>query len=184
MPPPRYKESFLRTNVYKRLYPDTNDYLPNNTFSLIQLCIVISKAPLVTAKTNSYTQIRNVMSEHVNKVQLVGRLGNTPEIRTFDSGKKMARFSVATSESYIDSKGVNVVNTQWHNLVAWGRAAAVAEKQLFKGAEVSVEGRLAHRNYMDKDGIKRYVTEVVVAEVLLLSTKENKEESKPFLETV
>lgn len=124
------------------------------------------------------------MSENINKVQLVGRLGNTPEIRTFDSGRKMATFSMATSESYTDAKGVNVVNTQWHRLVAWGRAAALAEKQLTKGCEASVEGKLVYRNYLDKDGIKRYVTEIVVAEILLLTTKGNKEESTPFLETV
>lgn len=124
------------------------------------------------------------MSEHVNKVQLVGRLGNTPDIRTFDNGRKMARFSMATNESYIDSKGVSVVNTQWHLLVAWGRAAVLAEKQLTKGAEVSIEGKLVHRNYVDKEGVKKYVTEVEVAEILLLESKGNKEESKPFLETV
>jgi single-strand DNA-binding protein len=124
------------------------------------------------------------MSENINKVQLVGRLGNAPEIRTFESGKKMARFSVATTESYTDAKGVNVVNTQWHNLVAWGRAAALAEKQLTRGCEVSIEGKLAHRNYIDKAGTKKYVTEIVVAEILLLNSKASKEESTPFLETV
>lgn len=124
------------------------------------------------------------MSENINKVQLVGRLGNNPDIRTFDNGKKMATFSVATSESYTDSKGVNVVNTQWHRLVAWGRAAALAEKQLTKGAEVSIEGKLVYRNYLDKEGVKKYVTEIVVAEILLLGNKGNKEDSKPFLETV
>jgi single-strand DNA-binding protein len=124
------------------------------------------------------------MSENINKVQLAGRLGNAPEIRTFESGKKMARFSVATTESYTDAKGVNVVNTQWHNLVAWGRAAALAEKQLTRGCEVSIEGKLAHRNYIDKTGTKKYVTEIVVAEILLLSSKASKEESTPFLETV
>ena len=124
------------------------------------------------------------MSENINKVQLVGRLGNAPEIRTFESGKKMARFSVATTETYTDAKGVNVVNTQWHNLVAWGRAAALAEKQLTRGCEVSIEGKLAHRNYIDKTGTKKYVTEIVVAEILLLNSKASKEESTPFLENV
>ena len=124
------------------------------------------------------------MSEHINKVQLVGRLGNTPDIRTFDNGRKMARFSMATNESYIDSKGVNVVNTQWHHLVAWGRAAVQAEKLLTKGAEASIEGKLVHRNYVDKEGVKKYVTEVEVAEILLLESKSHKEESKTFLETV
>lgn len=124
------------------------------------------------------------MLEYVNKVQLVGRVGNDPDIRTFDKGRKMARFSMVTNESYIDSKGANVVNTQWHHLVAWGRAAVLAEKLVTKGAEVSIEGKLVHRNYVDKEGVKKYVTEVEVAEILLLENKSNKEESKPFLETV
>lgn len=124
------------------------------------------------------------MLVYVNKVQLVGRVGNDPDIRTFDKGRKMARFSMVTNESYIDSKGTSVVNTQWHHLVAWGRAAVLAEKLITKGAEVSIEGKLVHRNYVDKEGVKKYVTEVEVAEILLLENKSNKEESKPFLETV
>lgn len=124
------------------------------------------------------------MYENVNKVQLVGRLGDTPEIKVLNSGKKMARFSMATSESYVDAKGVNVVDTQWHKLVAWGHVAGIAEKQLTKGVEVSIQGKLVHRNYLDKEGVKKYITEVVVAEILLLDNKSKQEESKPFLETV
>ena len=106
-----------------------------------------------------------------NKVQLIGNLGNAPEVKTFDSGKKMARFSVATSESYRNAKGEKVTETQWHNLVAWGKVADIAEKFLTKGKEVAIEGKLINRSYEDKDGKKRTITEVQVNELLLIGAK-------------
>ncbi len=106
-----------------------------------------------------------------NKVQLIGNLGNNPEIRTLDGGKKMARFSVATNETYRTAKGEKVTETQWHNLIAWGKVAEIAEQFLSKGSEVAIEGKLINSNYTDKDGIKRYVTEIQVNEVLLLGDK-------------
>ena len=106
-----------------------------------------------------------------NKVQLIGNLGNNPEIRTIENGKKMARFSVATNETYRSAKGEKVTETQWHNLVAWGKVAEIAEQFLSKGCEVAIEGKLVSRNYTDKDGVKRYVTEVQVNEVLMLGDK-------------
>lgn len=106
-----------------------------------------------------------------NKVQLIGNLGHKPEIRTLEGGKKMARFSVATHESYRNAEGVKVTDTQWHNLVAFGKVAEIAEKYLDKGSEVAVEGKLANRTWNDKDGNKRSSTEVHVNEVLLLGEK-------------
>ncbi|HUM96796.1 MAG TPA: single-stranded DNA-binding protein [Chitinophagaceae bacterium] len=106
-----------------------------------------------------------------NKVQLIGNLGNAPEVKTFDSGKKMARFSVATSESYRNAKGEKVTETQWHNLVAWGKVAEIAEKFLTKGKEVAIEGKLINRSYEDKEGKKRTITEVQVNELLLIGAK-------------
>lgn len=106
-----------------------------------------------------------------NKVQLIGNLGNAPEIRTLESGKKMARFSMATSEVYRNAKGERITETQWHNLVAWGKLAEIAEKFLTKGKEVAVEGKLVSRSYNDKEGNKKYVTEIQVNEMLLLGTK-------------
>jgi len=106
-----------------------------------------------------------------NKVQLIGNLGNNPEIRTLEGGKKMARFSMATSETYRSAKGEKITETQWHNVVAWGKVADIAEQFLVKGSEVAVEGKLINRNYTDKDGNKRYVTEVQVNEVLMLGDK-------------
>lgn len=106
-----------------------------------------------------------------NKVQLIGNLGNTPEVKTIESGKKMARFSIATNEVYKNAKGEKVVETQWHNLIAWGKLAEIVEKFLEKGREVAIEGKLVNRSYTDKEGIKRYITEILVNELLLLGDK-------------
>lgn len=106
-----------------------------------------------------------------NKVQLIGNLGNNPEIKTLEGGKKMAKFSVATNEAYRNAKGEKITETQWHNLVAWGRVAEIAEKYLSKGSEVAIEGKLTNRSYNDKDGNKKYITEIQVNEVLLFGEK-------------
>ena len=106
-----------------------------------------------------------------NKVQLIGNLGNAPEVKTTESGKKLARFSVATNESYRNAKGEKVTETTWHNLVAWGKVAEIAEKYLNKGSEIAVEGKLINRSYTDKDGNKKYITEVQVNELLMLGSK-------------
>jgi len=105
------------------------------------------------------------------KVQLNGNLGNGPEIRTFDGGRKMARFSVATNESYRNADGERITETQWHNLIAWGKLADIAERFLEKGKEVAIEGKLINRSYQDREGNKRYVTEIQVNELLLLGSK-------------
>ncbi len=106
-----------------------------------------------------------------NKVQLIGNLGNGPEIRTFDSGRKMARFSVATNESYRNADGERITETQWHNLIAWGKLADIAERFLVKGKGVAIEGKLINRSYQDREGNKRYFTEIQVNELLLLGSK-------------
>lgn len=107
-----------------------------------------------------------------NKVQLIGNLGNAPEIKDFD-GKKLAKFSVATNESYKNADGEKITETQWHQLIAWGKIAEIAEKFLQKGTEVAIEGKLVHRNYTDKDGIKKYVSEIQVNELLLLGGRQD-----------
>jgi len=106
-----------------------------------------------------------------NKVQLIGNLGNAPEVKTTESGKKLARFSVATNESYRNAKGEKVTETTWHNLVAWGKVADIAEKYLTKGKEIAIEGKLVNNSYTDKDGNKKYSTEVLVNEILMLGSK-------------
>ena len=106
-----------------------------------------------------------------NKVQLIGNLGNKPEVKETESGKKLATFSIATNESYRNAKGEKITETQWHRVVAWGKVAEIAEKWLDKGKEVAIEGKLVYRNYTDKDGNKKYVTEVQVNELLLLGAR-------------
>ena len=106
-----------------------------------------------------------------NKVQLIGNLGNDPEIITMDSGKKLAKFSVATNESYKNSEGERVTDTQWHNVIAWGKTAEIIEEYVTKGKEVAIEGKLTNRSWDDKDGNKRYTTEVVCNELLMLGGK-------------
>ena len=106
-----------------------------------------------------------------NKVQLIGNLGMNPEIKNLDGGKKLAKMSIATNESYKNSKGEKVTETQWHNLIAWGKTADIMEQYLKKGSEVAVEGKLINKSYTGKDGIKRYTTEIQVTELLILGKK-------------
>jgi single-strand DNA-binding protein len=106
-----------------------------------------------------------------NKVQLIGNLGNDPEIINLESGKILAKFSVATNESYKNASGEKVTDTQWHNVVAWGKTAEIIEKYVTKGKEVAIEGKLTSRSYETKEGEKRYVTEVVCNELLMLGNK-------------
>lgn len=108
-----------------------------------------------------------------NRVQLIGNLGNTPEIITLDSGKKLAKFAIATNETYKNAQGEKITDTQWHNIVAWNKTAEIIEKYLEKGKEVMIEGRLTSRSFEDKEGNKRYITEVVCNELLILGSKQN-----------
>jgi single-strand DNA-binding protein len=103
----------------------------------------------------------------INRVQLTGNLGNNPEIKTFDNGNKLARFSMATKEEYTTRGGEKSADTQWHFVTAWGKVAERVESEFKKGSFVSIEGRLVTRNYTDKNGQKKYVTEVVANDVVL-----------------
>ncbi|TYA89213.1 single-stranded DNA-binding protein [Seonamhaeicola marinus] len=111
------------------------------------------------------------MSTLRNKVQLIGNIGQEPVITMLESGKKVARLSLATNESYKNSDGEKQTNTYWHTLVAWGKTADIIEKYVDKGKEIAIEGKLNSRSYDDKEGNKRYVTEVVISELLLLGNK-------------
>ena len=108
------------------------------------------------------------MNAMKNKVQLIGHVGQEPEIKTFDGGKKVANITIATNDYYINDKGEKVEQTEWHRVTAWGKVAEIIEKYVEKGKEVAIEGKLTHRSYDDKDGVKRYITEVVVNDILLL----------------
>ncbi|MEZ7494392.1 single-stranded DNA-binding protein [Leeuwenhoekiella aequorea] len=109
------------------------------------------------------------MSTLRNKVQLIGNLGNDPEIVNLESGKKLAKFSIATNENYKNNKGERITDTQWHNVVAWGKTAELVENYVAKGKEIAIEGKLTSRSYETKQGEKRYITEIVCDELLLLS---------------
>ncbi|GGD95534.1 single-stranded DNA-binding protein [Planktosalinus lacus] len=104
-----------------------------------------------------------------NKVQLIGRLGQDPEIINFADGNKMAKFSLATDDSYKDKEGKKVERTDWHNVVIKGGMAKVVESYVNKGQEIAVEGKLTTRTWEDKEGNKRYFTEVVCSDMLMLS---------------
>ncbi|MEX1189623.1 MAG: single-stranded DNA-binding protein [Bacteroidia bacterium] len=105
------------------------------------------------------------MNNLKNSVRLIGNLGATPEIRELPSGKKMAKIAVATTDKYKDGEGKVVNETHWHQLIAWGKMVDYIAKYLDKGHEVAVEGKLVHRSYTDKEGIKRYVSEINVSEI-------------------
>ena len=103
-----------------------------------------------------------------NRVQFIGRVGQDPEVKTLEGGKKLATITIATNDVYYKENGDKVEQTEWHRVTAWGKTAEIIEKFVTKGREIGIEGKLTHRSYDDKNGEKRYVTEVVVNEVLLL----------------
>lgn len=106
-----------------------------------------------------------------NSVQLIGRLGKDPELKSFNNSKK-ASFTIATTDSYKNQKGEKIEDTQWHNIVIWGKLAGVAEKYLKKGQEIAVEGKLVHRAY-ETNGEKRYITEINVNDLVMLGGNKN-----------
>lgn len=108
------------------------------------------------------------MNAMKNKVQLIGHVGQEPEIKIFGEGKKVANITLATNDFYTNDKGEKVEQTEWHRITAWGKIADIIEKYVPKGKEIAIEGKLTHRSYDDKDGNKRYVTEVVAHDILLL----------------
>jgi len=111
------------------------------------------------------------MSNLRNSVRLTGFLGNDPEMKIVGNNKKVVNLSLATHDSYKNDKGEKVEETQWHNLVLWNNNAALAEKHLRKGSEIAIEGKLCNRSFVDKDGIKRFVTEILVSEILFTGKK-------------
>ena len=106
-----------------------------------------------------------------NRVQLIGHLGADPEIKKLEDGRKHASINIATNETYTNAKGEKVTETQWHRVVAWGKTAEIAEKLFAKGMEVLIDGKLVNRSFTDKDGNKRYITEVQANELLIFSKK-------------
>ena len=112
-----------------------------------------------------------IMSTLKNHVQLIGNVGQEPTITNLESGKKVARFSIATNEYYKDAKGEKQTETNWHTVVAWGKTAEIIENYVGKGKEIAITGKLRTRTYTTDDGNQRYVTEVEANEILLLRSK-------------
>lgn len=115
----------------------------------------------------------------INKVHLIGNTGKDPEIRTLQSGKKVASFSLATSETWKDHSGEKQTETQWHNIKAWGNLAEVAEKYIRKGQLLYVEGKVTYSSYDDRDGNKRYITEIIASNLQMLGKKADEIKHEP-----
>lgn len=113
------------------------------------------------------------MNNLKNSVRLIGHIGQNPEVKDMSSGKKLAKFSIAINESYKNNAGERVTDTQWHNITAWGKQAELVEKLVKKGSEVAIEGRLNNNSYVDKDGVKRYTTEIVLNDFSLIGPKKD-----------
>ena len=112
----------------------------------------------------------------VNKVILVGRVGNDPEIKHLEGGRAVATFSLATSETYKNREGKKITNTEWHNIVLWGGLAGVVEKYVNKGDQLYVEGKITQRSWDDKEGVKKYRTEINAREMTMLGSGKKKED--------
>jgi single-strand DNA-binding protein len=108
------------------------------------------------------------MNAMKNTVQLIGHVGQEPEIKNLDGGKKVANITMATNEVYYKENGDKVEKTEWHKVKAWGKVAEIIEKYVTKGKEICIEGKLTYSDYLDKNGEKRYVTEIVANDILLL----------------
>jgi single-strand DNA-binding protein len=110
-----------------------------------------------------------------NNVHLIGYVGANPEIKTTTSGKKVANFDIATTDVFYDPNGEKQTETMWHNMVAWGKTAETVEKFLVKGKEVVIQGKIANRSYLDKNGVKKYISEILVQEMLLVGGPKKEE---------
>ena len=137
-----------------------------------QICRSESRNIRISLTTRNTGIIISKMNKLRNRVQLIGHLGMNPEIKTLESGRKLAKFSLATNDSYMNSNGEKVDETEWHNVIAWNKTAELVESFLEKGKEVALEGKLTTRSWDDDKGQKRYITEVVCNEILFLGKKD------------
>ncbi len=124
-----------------------------------------------TRHANIVIQIFLKMNTLRNQVQLIGHLGQTPELKSFDNGVALMKAPLATNDYYKNNKGEKMQDTQWHNIIAWGKTAEYFKQAMDKGDEVAVKGKLVHRKYEDAQGNTRYVSEVVVSEFMKLGSK-------------
>jgi len=148
------------TNLKNR----SKSILKQTIFQIKQLIFIIKKQ----------TRMNNLR----NRVQLIGNLGQAPEIISFDNGKKLAKVVMATNETYKNASGEKVTETQWHNLIAWGKTADIIEKYVQKGQEIAIEGKIMNKSYETKEGEKRYKTEIQIQELMLRNKINQKPETK------
>mgnify|MGYP000147273170 CR=1 FL=1 len=158
------------TTDYQRLLSHTNGYWPTIASEPLKVCIVVghNTGGRVEQFNNQTLFPMNTLK---NRVHLIGNLGFDPEVREIAKGRKVARLSVATNETYKNAAGERVTDTQWHTVVAWGATAEAVERMLRKGMPLALEGKLVHRSYETKDGQKRYITEVVMSDFQLLAKR-------------
>jgi len=126
---------------------------------------------LIDKKKINNKQIKKSMKNIKNHVQLIGRLGANPEVKILDNGSKLARFNIAVTETYTSKNGEKVNNVQWHSIVAWGSLANIAERILQKGVQVTIDGKLFNRNYINKSGLKQNSTEIIANELFVAFQK-------------
>jgi single-strand DNA-binding protein len=129
-------------------------------------------------KLNYVSLKLKVMNSLRNRVQLIGNLGQDPEIKTLESGKKVAHFTLATNDAYKNGDGQKIEETTWHNIVAWNGLADISGKYLKKGRQVAVEGRIAYRSYEDKKGVTKYITEIVLDQLMMLATPKEQDKDE------
>jgi single-strand DNA-binding protein len=126
--------------------------------------------------TSLITLTPRIMNGLRNRVQLIGNLGQDPEVKTLESGKKVTNFTMATNESFKTADGTKTEETTWHNIVAWNGLAELSSKYLKKGREVCIEGRISYRTYTDKNGVQKNITEIVATDLVLLKSSKSKAE--------
>ena len=145
------------------------DFYQKRNTNTVQLKPATEAQPKIKNLNSKNNQKSKNMSSLRNSVQLIGHLGKDPEVKQLESGRFVAKVSIATNDIYKNAKGEKVIETQWHNLVTWGKNAENMQKICRKGDEVAIQGKLTHRSYEDKEGVTKYVTEVVVNEFVKLS---------------
>jgi len=119
------------------------------------------------------------MASGLNKAILIGNLGKDPEVRYTPSGLGVANFNIATSEAWTNKEGVKETRTEWHRIVAFGKLAEICGEYLSKGKQVYIEGRIQTRDWEDKDGVKRYTTEIVASQMLMLGSRDSADTARP-----
>jgi len=145
------------------------DFYQKRNTNTVQLKSLKEEQPKIKNLNSKNNQKSKNMSSLRNSVQLIGHLGKDPEVKQLESGRFVAKVSIATNDIYKNAKGEKVIETQWHNLVTWGKNAENMQKICRKGDEVAIQGKLTHRSYEDKEGATKYITEIVVNEFVKLS---------------